>query len=1446
MPPKNLLSGRDGRTTPSPASPSRRDQIYSEDDIKVMFLTVKRGQQIQLEDTKGNQTGVSALFVAADEIFPKHNLSPDDPKMSSLLFKIGSKRGVSENLLEKFRSVLDSMGIEVTIDGELFTGVEDVAHLSSPVRVARSIVSVTTPSSVSTNIGRRAVLPIPTNFNGRRRRNSDTTATEALENVAPYTVPPRRRAASLLSSPTSTERPPLTALPPSLGQKELPILSKWLLEAGAQPGPVLHADGPNRPGNLGGSRLRRALSIGDSSLDADEVVPDLSGAEDGMDGNYEGYQASPNQLPLRPGSPVPPEDVSQEADVSRNGETAESGAFGADRGNPRGQLQPSPMSPSPPRSGGGVSRDGGSRHNPDLLGYLYRSHPEGQRQPPSYAAVSNAPQANMPKPSWLQPHFDRLTTQGAAVLPLSESRLEDLELKVRMVEGRQVQASLAEWRESYENLMASVHGMNTWAFTLERRFLLTRTFKLWRGHTWKAIAEGLEQRQRAADAAKEEAEAIRREAEIIRQNAETARQEAEAAIRKAESARREAENARLHERMMRRAARAADLSLLHKAFTHWRAAASHEAERTEIARRHLLRKKVFVAWSEKVSADRTKVKAFAATGLLGAWSNALEQHREVKRFSAQMYPADLAKRCFTKWRREYQSCAAELWYSVRLAEDCVHKWKHETSLCRGLHAAAEADAVHSLRASSIGAWRSMSAETKASTVEASDRLEKRQLSGLLSTWHTQAMLESRLRRALVSREERIKTESLHVWKLNLQAAGTQKQAAQRRSIQGFARHWVLELELKLFRENVDSLTLLSSTYQWVLESRSKLVRRFNRKSTQNSALLNLRAEYAKEKRRRKEHQALAKLCYKATIADAFIGAMSRQLGESQWMEEEARRADSAQVTAQAVQGWAAQTAEHEEMEDAAQRGAFYVGAINCLHAWPRLAKAARQERLRLTYLAFRRNMKIERRAGCLAVWREATYNSAVTAWEFERRRQEQLLDEMVDWLNDWIGETNRMIGMGQTAVEVGTEAAVGAWRGATSRLEATWSDAAAYEAEAVATARLEDWELRLVTIRGREHTASGLAEKNRKRLARQALGFWLGQLSQMRGGSGEQEAALSGGRTPLRSSLRRSQAATAPPAFASSPFFPPRREGGPRQTDEAPPPTVQPRDQRPPRPHSQPDLGYSSTAMSLDSQAHQRQASNNASLGGSYRQPKPPVRLGAGRFSQSTSGPYTPQPSHQQQQQQQQQQQHGYPYTTLAGARDSILAPISERSEGSSRAQASMRHSTTDSNMGPSADRLRSFREKLASASRFADSLAEFDDNGDDDDDNDGRAPSSNSRASRAAGKAPMTAATRPPPVVMDTPTRWTGMPTSLAPSRRGDPGPTTTPMAPLPSPVERQLRREYAPSATMPLPASSSARGGGIARPNKLGRSWAGRPPRVTFSGVDQDSDGESLDDGM
>ncbi|KAL8365843.1 hypothetical protein RB595_004560 [Gaeumannomyces hyphopodioides] len=596
------------------------------------------------------------------------------------------------------------------------------------------------------------------------------------------------------------------------------------------------------------------------------------------------------------------------------------------------------------------------------------------------------------------------------------------------------------------------------------------------------------------------------------------------------------------------------------------------------------------------------------------------------------------------------------------------------------------------------------------------------------------------------------------------------------------------------------------------------------------------------------------------------------------MEGEARRADSTQTTAQTVQLWAAQTAEHDWMEDAAQRGAFYVGAVNCLNAWPQLAKAARQERLRSTYLAFRRTIKIERRADCLAVWREATYNSAVAAWEFERRRQEQLLDEMVDWLNAWIGETNRMIGMGQTAIEVGTEAAVGAWRVATSRLEAAWSDAAAYEAEAVAAARLEDWELRLVTIRGREHTASGLAEKNRKRLARQALGFWLGQLTQIRGG--EQDTALDGGRTPLRSSLRRSQAATAPPAFAVSPFFPPRREGGPRQTEEAPPSAVQPRDQRPQRPHSQPDFGYPSTILPSDSllgpsanprsQAHQRQASDSASLGSSYRQPLPPVRFGAGRFSQSTSGPFTPQPSHQQQQQQ--QQQHGYPYTTLARARDSVLAPISERSEGSSRAQASMRYSTTDNNragpssdvaMGPSADRLRSFREKLASASRFADSVqlgptsAEFDDDGDDDDDNGDQASRSLSLASRTAGKAPMAAATRPPAVVMDTPTRWTGMPTSLAPSRRGDPGPTTTPMAHLSSPIERQLRREYAPSATMPLPTSSSARGstgpgggggGGIARPNKLGRSWAatGRPPRVTFSGVDQESDGESLVDGM
>ncbi|KLU81575.1 hypothetical protein MAPG_00660 [Magnaporthiopsis poae ATCC 64411] len=944
-----------------------------------MYHAVKRGQQIQLADTKGVHTGVSALFVGADQVFPQYGLSTDDPKMSSLLFKIGSKRGVSENLLEKFRSVLDSMGIEMTLDGELFTGVEDVADISSPLPVARSVVSVTTPSSVSTNVPRRSVLPITTNLNGRRRRNSDTLATEALENVPQYAVPPRRRAASLLSSPIPAERPPLAALPPSLGQKDLPILSKWLLETNVQPGPALRPDGPNKLGNLAGGRPRRALSVGDSSLDADEIVPDLSGAEDGMDDDYENHQARPIRLPLRPSNPVPPEDASQEADVSRNDETIESGVFAMDRGNHEGGLLPSAMAPFPNHQD--IAHDGGPRHNPDLLSYLYRSSHEAPRQPPSYAAVSNAPRAGVAKPPWLQPQFNPLiTTQGAAPPSLEGlepgPRLEDMELKVLMFEGQRIQASFVAWRNSYEHLMASAHGMNTWAFTLERRFILTRTFKLWRGHTWKAIADGLDQRKRAADAAKEEAEAIRREAEIVRQNAETARQEAEAVMRKAEMARREAESARLHDRMMRRAARAADLSLLHKAFTHWGAAASNEAERTEIARRHLLRKKVFGAWSEKVSADRTKVRAFAATGLLGAWSNALEQRRERAQLSAQMYPAALAKQCFIKWRREYQACAAELWYTVRLAEDCTHKWRYEVSLCRSLHVAAEADAVHTLRASSLGTWRRISTETKVSAVEALDRLEKRQLSHLFDFWQTRASLEGRLRRALASREQRIKTECIHIWTLSAQAVETQKQTAKRRSIQGFARHWALELELKLFRENLDDLTLLTSTYQWVLEERLKLLRRFYRNSAKESAFMGLRAAYVKEKRRKKELGALAKLCYKTTMADAFVGAMSRQLGETQWMEDEARRADSAQVTAQAMQLWAARTSEHDEMEDAAQRGAFYVGAANCLYAWPRVAKAARQERLRSTYLAFRRTVKIERRADCLAIWQEATYNRA--------------------------------------------------------------------------------------------------------------------------------------------------------------------------------------------------------------------------------------------------------------------------------------------------------------------------------------------------------------------------------------------------------------------------------------------------------------------------------------
>ncbi|EHA50438.1 hypothetical protein MGG_03222 [Pyricularia oryzae 70-15] len=1254
-------------------------------------------------------------------------------------------------------------------------------------------------------------------------------------------VPP-----SVSSAADSPQRPsqPVRSLPAPQAQHDLPMLSRWLQSSISNPRSFRATP---RSANLdvpeinwaGGARPHR-IQVAESSLDADEIIyededGDIGEVQSRSNDNRDFEVANEHlQPPLRPKPTAEPQAAASDlhdADVSGNGDADgnEEHLFGYgsllgpqrnDTARSARHLAPSALPKQYTRvSSTEVHRHGqalnldeipGVRHSETPLppygspprddeNFAGSKWPERLNSLPASHPVSQAPM-----------HQEDLQNESE----LQQSVLADMAAAHRSFHSGRVGGLLKLWRDQRSRVSASNDYMESLAGQMERRFLSKKFVNSWR------LAVGMA-RARRAEAA-----------ETARQLVETARRE---------------------ERIMKRAERAYELSLLHKAFTHWWTAAHEEVERTEIARRHLLRKKVFDGWSQKVSADKYKAFNFAASGALLAWRTATKKQEEQEEVALQMRSRGLVKIAFAKLFRRHQECVADAFNSTRLGQWAILTWSLELQSAAKLWTAAEADASHMRQSNALSMWQSRRSDMFMFQSMASSLVLDHDAAAIFEFWRKQAKLESRFREFSNSQRKNMQAITLstlvHASDL-LQMLGTK---ADTMMLKDFAQHWLRELRLRDVSRRRDHDLLYNQLYEWLMEERYALFYRYSEYNRTAAALSDLRAIHESEKLRQRQLDLKSQRFRRRALLAPFVCLMRSQICHNDEAHKLAYGIDLRNVASSIIQAWTAAAGELESMAHDARLGAYWTAAITCLEGWPSFAREVRRHRLATTYHAASRLRKERMATDAFVTWQEALHDKFVVTWESEAALQDRQLHETIDLMNTWIGETNRMIVMSSVANQADLQVNVNSWRAIASGLENQETDAVIYDIERLRSATLEVWELELVKLRGWTHTATELADKNKKKLARQALGFWL---SQTQPRQREADDIVMGGRTPLRSSLRRSYTATAPPNFGGSVLTRPGGRSGSADQDNSDITRSQSQQENPLARRTQEPSG-----------PRQQDSLRGPAYGSSISQGMPSAWFSS-RFGSSTTAntPYTPQPKAPHSEQP--TPQHSTMGRPSAGFQESRLPPISERSENSTRRFSggvypdAAPERPDDSMRSRSEDRIRSFQEKLAQASRFADSvqlgpMSEFDE----DEENDGPYRSSAqfgaSTASSAFPATPAapraTGATLPPSILVNTPTRFQSTTRLPFPS-------TTTPMAPLPSPMERQLREEYVQPLNTLQQEQSSARptfargarsllgtGGAAARQgdsSRLARSWmtAGRQPRVTFepglTGADKEED--------
>jgi len=1301
MPPHASLSSQDGTSTAS--SVRARDIYYSNEgmrcwrlpprrradlvsaDISILHEVVRKGEEMLPAMPARDRLPTNALFKAAEIVLPGHGIDPDDDKFANMLFRIGGERK-TPGLMDKFSSVLGGMGIELEFVDKIEQGPASSVHSVSGDSTAQS-----------------GTFPISPRFNGRRRRNSDSIAPVALDGQPAEPIQKRRASFSSLQQ-AETELPGTAN-----GARSV---DDWLL---------------HRPGIVPGHYPEHDVNGGeDDPTDEQVSIPIRRPVHQLLDGRRHHLPRTADRdvaddLPdyLRGdrrhlgGPPVdifPYGSSSRQAGLPLNDRAASDGEYA------------------------GIDRRSRPAHPRDDTPYDFNDHPRSLAPSPSADTRSNVSQdlelsfsasaashdAYPQTPGSLHSGLDWDGFRGDSDTTFQDdidgpSPRYDPAIMAKTADALLIFQSLRGGYSALRVAQLRNRDRHAYAVHMDRELFVSEAVLQW---------------------SEEAGTVLRNEATVLQRPDEQTEPDVP-------------EGGRLQNRrdnIMRRAGRAYDLSILHKAFTHWWALAEEEVERTETARRHLLRRKVFGAWCQQNADDQERVSTFTVRYSIRRWSKAAAENEGTSQRVVQVHNDKLSGAACRQWAIAWQQHDANAVAIVggqdsTLMKDSIGTWQGETALRVEISRQTVEHEYQGLRESTLRDWQKQAAQQRGLR-QYGARRKQNLLSAVVEGWRQQT-------EALQEKEAQLRVQSLQDW----------------------AAHWRNEAKLAWHQGFQDDYLKSQAVYEWMLLERAAVLRRYHERRRKHYAFGCLKTTFAGTQTREAQLDEQAVILDKKNILTAFTSTAGDELRDYQSQLEGAQQIATSQLATEVFTTLAEGVISHQDMESLACRGEYYVSTFNALSGWAELAKQTREDRLRATYRQLRRTVKKALASDCMASWTAATDSSLASGWEADAVRSENAKTEVVDTMNHWIAETNDKLIKHGIAVEGYLEVHVSKWRVQAAKYQEAAVEACDHDAYLEMKGSWDAWDLQSVQVRGRHHTAAELADKNNKRTTRQALGLW-------------REAALPGGPEDFRASVGSRQSVRRGMGTWRSAYSGYSTPLGPMSAfdDDRPGPALMSSPLHPITEYSE-DQSYGSRFRASQ---------------GSHALPEQPSPLpdpDIPTFPGVAVPPYGERLS----------LPHRFRSAPLYSSTPLGGAPEGTPVLTSSPPRAASAPHDRESEPPRPRPRFGSLQRKLDQAARLAASvqLRPPSDEGDDEDE----AP----RERAHSGRLPRyhyAAASFP-----DTPSRPTTAPAAAARA-------TTTPLAPLPSERERQLRYEYA------------GRGGILLNPTE-GRSSTRRESRVSFVGL-------------
>ncbi|KAL3445349.1 Sfi1 spindle body protein-domain-containing protein [Aspergillus insuetus] len=466
---------------------------------------------------------------------------------------------------------------------------------------------------------------------------------------------------------------------------------------------------------------------------------------------------------------------------------------------------------------------------------------------------------------------------------------------------------------------------------------------------------------------------------------------------------------RFFKHLEERAARARDLYLLTKAFTHWAAVASDELERTTAARRHLLGVKYFNAWREITAVNVLKAQRFALHRPLQALKKKVDHVKSLEAQAVLHHDSKLKHGFYWQWFWSLCDRRAPRWHDYCVKRRALLSWLRNFRTNRERLHEIDMNNKHSMLRSALQALSTRSKAIVSAEQNAISIQRHRVLQSSFDEWKFQARLAPAASRVADTADFRILHSAYSQWVKRIDMLNQAREMDRRRIMRNSWVAWNDMLRCQALNARIEERLKIETMYKWILAERFRLMQRIReqriRREVFSTFVTNVRETYTQllyhadnyEDRRNDD------------LLRSKLDSWRNRLALQHQREDVAFEFYAPRLVQESLVAWRSKLQHMAKLEEWSRDASFYFAATRTMKRWHAATLDSAKRRRQDAYARVRRLIKVNLASKTFSTWRSRTHDVVEMEQQALQLDRGKSLDIASELLDQWHEKTAKQL-----------------------------------------------------------------------------------------------------------------------------------------------------------------------------------------------------------------------------------------------------------------------------------------------------------------------------------------------------------------------------------------------------------------------------------------------------